>query len=156
MQTLLKWMMSPRGLAFDRWLVKHTGYSLLNKLFALQAGFPAQPALLLVTIGRRSGQRREVALPCRSHGDGWLLVGSKGGAPDDPYWVHNLRAHPEAEVVVQRKRYRVHAQLPEGEDYLRIWAPLCEAIPTYKDYQTRAAPFRQIPLVILNPMENAQ
>ena len=149
---LVKWMMTPRGLAFDRWLVKHTGHSLLNYLFARQAGFAPQPALLLVTTGRRTGQPREVALPCRQHDNGWLLVGSKGGAPDDPYWVHNLRDQPRAEVVVNRKRHRVNARLPAGEEYQRIWDELSEQIPTYREYQRRAAPHRQIPVVILEPV----
>lgn len=153
---LLKWMMSPRGLRFDRWLVKHTGHSLLNRLFARQAGFPAQPALLLTTIGRRSGAPREVALPCRAHGNGWLLVGSKGGAPDDPYWVHNLRAHPKAEVIVQRRRRQVRARLLDGSDYDQLWARLCAEIPTYAGYQALAAPHRQIPLIVLEPIESTQ
>lgn len=148
---LVKWMMTPRGLNFDRWLVKYTGHSLLNYLFARQAGFPPQPALLLVTRGRRSGQPREVALPCRRHGAGWLLVGSKGGAPEDPYWVHNLRAHPEAEIVVNRKRLPVRAHIPAGAEYEQLWSQLSAQIPTYRDYQRRAAPHRKIPVIILEP-----
>jgi len=149
---LLKWMMSPRGLALDRWLVRHTGHSLLNRLFARQAGFPPQPALLLIATGRRSGQPRAVALPCRSHGDGWLLAGSMGGAPVDPHWIRNLRAHPTARVFVRRRPHQVRARFLSGSEYQREWQQLCAAIPTYAQYQALAAPHRDIPLVVLEPV----
>lgn len=153
---LVKWMMTPRGLAFDRWLVKYTGHSLLNRIFARQAGFPPQPALLLITTGRRSGQSREVALPCFPYKaedgrQGWLLVGSKGGMPDDPYWVHNLRAQPNAQVIVKRHRRNVRARLAEGEEYEKLWGELSQKVPTYRQYQERAEPHRKIPVVILEP-----
>ena len=70
MSPLMKLLMSPSGLAFDRALVRWTGESLLNRVFARQAGFAPQPALLLQTRGRRSGTPRQAVMP-------WLRIDGK-------------------------------------------------------------------------------
>ena len=62
MSPLTKLLMSDAGLALDRLLVRVTGESLLNRVFARQAGFAPQPALLLETRGRKSGARRRAVL----------------------------------------------------------------------------------------------
>ena len=82
MSPLTKLLMSDAGLAFDRLLVRVTGESLLNRVFARQAGFAPQPALLLETRGRKSGARRRAVLPWFRIGDKLMVVGSKGGMPD--------------------------------------------------------------------------
>ena len=56
-------MMSPAGLAWDRFLVKWTGKSPLCNVFARMGGFPPRPALLLIVKGRKSGKPRASALP---------------------------------------------------------------------------------------------
>jgi len=145
---LLKFMLTPRGLAFDRFLVKWTGHSLLNRIFARDAGFEPQPALLLVTRGRRSGQERAVALPYFVIDGKSMVVGSKGGAPTDPFWVQNLRANPEAKIYVRRKPRAVRARIAEGEERARYWSRLTETVSSYREYEKRTD--RQIPVVVLD------
>ncbi len=76
MSLLMKILMSPSGLAFDRTLVRWTGESLLNRVFARQAGFAPQPALLLETRGRRSGTSRQAVLPWFRIDGKLMVVGS--------------------------------------------------------------------------------
>lgn len=140
-------MMTPLGLAFDRWLVRWTGHSLLNRIFARQAGYPPRPALCLVTRGRRSGMARSVALPYFVLDGRVYLVGSKGGAPEDPFWVSNLRANPAVTVYLRRRRHEAQAHVTEGEERERLWRRIVELVPTYVEYQ--ALTTRQIPVVLL-------
>ena len=121
---LLQILVSPAGLAFDRQLVRWTGHSLLNRLFARQAGFAPQPALLLETLGRRSGARRQAALPYFRIDGKLLIVGSKGGMPTDPAWVTNLRAEPAVRVWIARKPMNARARVSSGEERAALWAEL--------------------------------
>jgi len=140
-------LMSPAGLSFDRWLVRWTGESLLNRVFARQAGFTPQPALLLETRGARSGAQRQAALPWFRIDGKLLLVGSKGGMPTDPAWVTNLRANPEVSVFIKRKRHAARARVASGEERAALWAELVRRVPTYAHYQTLTT--REIPVVVI-------
>lgn len=146
---LLKLMLTPRGLAFDRFLVKWTGHSLLNRLFAKNAGFPPQPALLLVTRGARSGQPRAVALPYFRLDGKLMVVGSRGGLPEDPHWARNLRQTPEATLHINRRKQSVRARIAQGEEREALWTQIVALVPTYHQYQSMTR--REIPVVILEP-----
>ena len=78
---LNEFLMSPRGLALDKVIVRWLGFSLVNRVFARQAGIEPNPGLLLETTGRRSGKRRAVVLPYFERDGKLLVVGSRGGAP---------------------------------------------------------------------------
>jgi F420H(2)-dependent quinone reductase len=109
------------------------------------------PMLLLDHVGARSGVRRTSPLVYTRVGGEYVLVASKGGYPRHPAWFHNLRANPDTEVQVGRRRVRVHARIASDEERERLWP---EAVRTYRgfaDYQARAD--RQIPLVVLSPRE---
>ena len=144
-------MTTPGGLKFDKMLVKFSGYSLVNWLFARQAGIQPRPALLLQTRGRRSGLWRQAVLPYFVDGENLVIVGSMGGAPVDPQWVANLRASPLARVSVARRARSVSAQEATGVDYERLWQQVCKLVPVYTDYQARCQASRRIPLMILCP-----
>src|SRR4051812_46819987 len=58
-------------------------------------------ALILMTTGRRSGKQRMHPLIYGRHGDDYLVVASKGGAPNHPEWYLNLEANPEVEVQIK-------------------------------------------------------
>lgn len=145
---LLKYMLTPRGLAFDRFLVKWTGHSLLNRIFARNSGFEPQPALLLVTRGRKSGQPRSVALPYFVLEGKLMVVGSKGGAPTDPAWALNLRDNPEVTIYIKRKPRKVRARIAQGEERARYWQRLTEIVKDYGEYERRTE--REIPVIILD------
>ena len=146
---LLKFMLSPSGLVLDRFLVKRTGHSLLNRLFAKNAGFTARPALLLVTRGSKTGRLREVVLPYFQLDGKLMIVGSKGGMPEDPYWAKNLRRNPEAMIHIRRKKQRVQARFAQDDERKTLWPQLVALAPTYAQYQAKTT--REIPVVILEP-----
>jgi deazaflavin-dependent oxidoreductase (nitroreductase family) len=103
--------------------------------------------LLLTTNGRRSGEERTTPLIHRTDGGGWVVVASKGGAPDHPGWYKNLEADPEATIEVKAERIPVRAETAQGEERERLWRLMTEIWPDYDAYQRRTD--RQIPVVML-------
>jgi deazaflavin-dependent oxidoreductase (nitroreductase family) len=104
--------------------------------------------LLLTTKGRNSGQERTTPLIHRVDGDRWVIVASKGGAPDHPGWFKNLQANPEATIQVQDEQIRVRASVAQGEERERLWTAMTEVWPDYDDYQKKTD--REIPVVVLS------
>jgi deazaflavin-dependent oxidoreductase (nitroreductase family) len=142
-------LVTRRGLALDRHLVRYTGQSLLNRVFARRAGISPQPALLLRTQGRRTGLWRDAVLPWFYHGNSRVVVGSNGGQATDPQWVHNLRGQGQAEIFVNRSLQLVRGRFLEDEEYMRCWQQITGVVPVYADYQRACDGQRQIPLVAL-------
>jgi deazaflavin-dependent oxidoreductase (nitroreductase family) len=102
--------------------------------------------LLLTTTGRSSGQERTTPLIHRTDGDSWVVVASKGGAPDHPDWYKNLQKGPEAKIQVKGDVIPVRARTAEGEERERLWNLMAEQWPAYNDYQRKTS--RQIPVVV--------
>lgn len=105
----------------------------------------------LTTTGARTGSPRTATLYAWEDGEALVLVGSQGGAPRDPGWVHNLRAHPRATVARGRHTHEVTARevTDEGER-ARLWDMVVDRFPLYATYQQRTA--RRIPLFALDPV----
>jgi deazaflavin-dependent oxidoreductase (nitroreductase family) len=104
--------------------------------------------LLLTTTGRSSGEPRTTPLIHRTDGDRWVIVASKGGAPEHPSWYENLLADPDAKIEVLDETIDVRAETAEGEERTRLWGLMCEVWPAYADYQTKTD--REIPVVVLS------
>lgn len=112
------------------------------------ASLAGRPMLLLRTVGRKTGQPRTAALLYVRHGDAWVVVASKGGAPNHPGWFHNLTAQPDVEIQIGRERIPVRARVAEGEERDACWAEADRVNQgTYADYQSRTS--RKIPVLIL-------
>src|SRR6202165_1102582 len=105
------------------------------------------PVIIITHSGNKTGAIRKVPLMRVKDGDRYVLVGSLGGAPKDPVWVHNLRADPHVELrdetVVRPMRAR---EVADPSERARLWALAVAAFPPYADYQTRTT--RQIPLFL--------
>jgi deazaflavin-dependent oxidoreductase (nitroreductase family) len=104
--------------------------------------------LLLTTKGRSSGRERTTPLIHREDDGRWVIVASKGGAPDHPGWFKNLEAEPEAEIQVKDEQIPVRASVAEGEERDRLWTAMTEVWPDYDEYQKKTD--RQIPVVVLS------
>ena len=104
--------------------------------------------LLLTTQGHRSGEPRTTPLIHRTDGDRWVVVASKGGAPQHPSWFENLSANPEATIQVRGEVVPVRATTAEGDERDRLWSLTTEAWPAYDEYQARTQ--REIPVVVLS------
>lgn len=109
------------------------------------------PVLLLETVGRRTGERRETALTYMPHphpdGDGFVVIASVLGEPAHPAWYLNLSADPKIAVTVGTKRIAVEASPAEGEEREQIWNDIIALSPDYAQYRTRTD--RRIPVVVL-------
>jgi deazaflavin-dependent oxidoreductase (nitroreductase family) len=79
-------------------------------------------ALLLHTVGRKTGQPRTTALVYARDGDRYVVVASYGGAPRHPAWFLNLEANPEVHVQVGRQHRPAHARVAEAEERQRLWS----------------------------------
>jgi deazaflavin-dependent oxidoreductase (nitroreductase family) len=102
--------------------------------------------LLLTTMGRKSGAERTTPLIHRSDGDSWVVVASKGGAPENPSWYENLKADADAVIQVRGEQLPVRAADAEGDERSRLWALMVEVWPAYDDYQAKTE--REIPVVV--------
>ncbi len=103
----------------------------------------------LTTTGRKSGEPRRVTLYAFEDGDSLVIVGSAGGAANDPAWAGNLRAKPDATVRVDGEPRSVRAREVDGDERERLWNVVVAGFPLYASYQRRTK--RQIPLFVLEP-----
>ena len=108
------------------------------------------PIIIVTTRGNRTGALRKTPLMRVEHDGEYALVGSQGGAPKDPVWVHNLRADPTA-VMIQDGPEPWDADVWEvtGEEREVWWKRAAAAYPPYDDYQ--AATDRLIPVFVARP-----
>jgi deazaflavin-dependent oxidoreductase (nitroreductase family) len=103
--------------------------------------------LILTTTGRKSGEERSTPLIYRDHGDDYVVVASKGGAPAHPAWYLNLSEQPEVTAQVKADRFPARARTATSEERPELWELMAEAWPQYNDYQKKTD--REIPLVVL-------
>jgi deazaflavin-dependent oxidoreductase (nitroreductase family) len=87
--------------------------------------------------------------PLRRDGDDYVLIASKGGAPDHPGWYKNLVAHPDVTIQVRDRLIPVTARTASPEDKKRVWPAMTKQWPGYDDYQRGTK--RDIPVVLLTP-----
>jgi deazaflavin-dependent oxidoreductase (nitroreductase family) len=103
--------------------------------------------LILTTTGRRSGEERSTPLIYQPDGERYVVVASKGGAPEPPAWFLNLEAHPEVGVQVKGDRFTAHARAATSEEKPALWKKMTATWPAYDSYQEKTD--RDIPVVIL-------
>lgn len=105
------------------------------------------PTLLLTTTGRRTGKQFTTPLIYGQHAGRYLVVASRGGAPDHPQWYKNLVAQPEVGVQVKADRFRARARTATATEKPELWKLMAAIWPSFEEYQTRTD--REIPVVIL-------
>ena len=103
--------------------------------------------LILTTRGRRTGTARSTPLIYGQHGDDYVVVASKGGAPEDPLWYRNLTADPQVEVQVGGDRFHARARTATPEERDELWSLMVERWPAYDRYRKKTD--RVIPIVVL-------
>ena len=108
------------------------------------------PVIIVTHKGNKTGAVRKTPLMRVKVGDGYVLVGSQGGAPEHPAWVHNLRVDPTVEIrdrtVVQPMRAR---EVDNDAERTRLWDAAVAAYPPYADYQAKTT--RKIPIFVAEP-----
>jgi len=148
---VVRFAVSPFGAKLDVQTVRFTGHSIVGWLFSKAYGSPYNKPLLLESTGARTGKLRRAVLPFFPAAGAIAIVGSRGGMAWDPNWVHNLRANPEAEILMDRKRRRVRARIAAGDERAKLWPEICQRAPVYVAYQKRATT-REIPVVVLDEL----
>ena len=103
--------------------------------------------LLLTTAGRTSGEPRTVPLIYENAGDAYVIVASKGGAPEHPGWYRNLVKEPQVELQVKDEVFPARARTATGVERERLWELAAQQWPDYDTYQSRTD--REIPVVVL-------
>ena len=107
--------------------------------------------ILLTTVGARSGKERITPVMFHRDGERYVVIASKGGAPDHPAWYRNLKANPLARVEVGAETgtetFEVRAREAEGEERERLYAERVAIAPGFGEYQRQTS--RQIPVMIL-------
>jgi deazaflavin-dependent oxidoreductase (nitroreductase family) len=105
------------------------------------------PVIIVTHIGNKTGAVRKTPLMRVMDGDNYVLVGSQGGAPKHPAWVHNLRTNPKVEIRDLSTVYPMQArEVTEPGERQRLWKLAVAAYPPYEEYQTRTT--RQIPIFL--------
>ena len=103
--------------------------------------------LLLTTKGRKTGNPTTTPLIYAEEGDRYVIVASKGGAPEHPGWYRNLVKDPNVELQVLDEVFPARARTAQGEERERLWRAANEVWPHYDEYAQKTD--REIPVVVL-------
>ena len=108
------------------------------------------PVIIVTNRGNKTGAIRKTPLMRVKDGDNYILVGSKGGAPQNPVWVYNLRADAAVEIrdETQVRQMQVR-EVADPAERARLWELSVAAFPPYEEYQNRTS--RKIPVFLAEP-----
>lgn len=108
-----------------------------------------RPVILMTMTGAKSGATLKVPVMRVEHEGSYAAVASKGGAPDNPQWFHNLVANPDITVQDGADVLPMRARRIDGEERAGWWERCVAAFPQYVEYQANTD--RQIPVFVLEP-----
>ncbi|MET8877373.1 nitroreductase family deazaflavin-dependent oxidoreductase [Nocardia sp. NPDC004604] len=112
--------------------------------------FEGKDLLLLTTTGAKSGLPRTNPTAYIRDGDRLVIIASKGGAPGNPDWYHNLLANPKVKLEIGTETIEATATpITAGPERDRLYAAMVAAMPGFAEYETRTS--RVIPVVALQP-----
>ena len=113
--------------------------------------FEGATLLLLHHTGAKTGTERVNPLMYQELDSGYAIFASKGGAPTNPHWYHNLVAHPEVSAEIGDAVVKVRARVAPADEREPIWTTQKDRHPQFAEYEEKAK--RDIPVVILDPVE---
>jgi deazaflavin-dependent oxidoreductase (nitroreductase family) len=105
------------------------------------------PTLLLTTTGRKSGKQLTMPLIFGRSGADYVVIASKGGAPNHPAWYMNLEANAEVSVQVKADKFKARAHTVKGDERKTLWKKMVEIYGPYDSYQKKTD--REIPVVLI-------
>jgi deazaflavin-dependent oxidoreductase (nitroreductase family) len=111
--------------------------------------FEGKPLLLLHNVGAKSGTDFVTPLVYLADGDNWVIFGSKGGAPNNPGWYHNLKAQPAVSIEIGSDTVEVTAEEATGDERNRLYSIQEEQQPQFAEYAQKTD--RKIPVIVLKP-----
>jgi deazaflavin-dependent oxidoreductase (nitroreductase family) len=113
------------------------------------AELQGKPVVIVTNRGAKTGAVRKTPLMRVEHEGAYAAIGSKGGAPENPVWVYNLRKHPQVVVQDGDKVVEMTAREVIGDERAAWWDVALAAWPAYADYQKKTE--RLIPVFVLEP-----
>jgi len=113
--------------------------------------FEGKTLLLLHTIGAKSGQERINPVACVRDGERFVIIASKGGAPNNPNWYFNLVAQPLVTVEFGTELFQAHAEVAPEPERTRLYAKMVEHMPGFADYEKKTT--RVIPVIVLTQVK---
>jgi deazaflavin-dependent oxidoreductase (nitroreductase family) len=109
--------------------------------------FEGAPILILHTRGAKTGKPHVKPVMYLRDGERYVVFASKGGAPHNPDWYHNLKAHPDIKIEVGDDTIDVHADEMLGGEHDRLYKTQSTRYPQFDDYQRKTK--RVIPVMAL-------
>jgi deazaflavin-dependent oxidoreductase (nitroreductase family) len=136
----------PFGRWLGKWLDKLGGTRIGRKVFRKLMGCDA---LVLTTIGRKSGTERTTRVGCFPGKDGsWLIVAAAGGTAVNPAWYYNIAAHPDkVRIEVEGRKVAVTAEQLHGAERAEAWQQITAASPQFARFQQKTD--RELPVIRL-------
>ena len=109
------------------------------------------PCIIVTHKGNKSGAIRKIPLMRVQDGDNYVLVGSYGGNPKHPVWVHNIRADPDVEIRDETEVFKMRVrEITDDATRDRLWQISADAFPPYDEYQAKTD--RKIPVFLAEPV----
>jgi deazaflavin-dependent oxidoreductase (nitroreductase family) len=109
--------------------------------------FHNSPVLLLTTTGAKSGKQHTTPVVYTTDGDRLVIIASKGGAPTNPAWYHNLVANPTVTIELPDETFEARAVVTKGEERQRLFDAQAAHMPNFNDYAAKTT--REIPVIAL-------
>jgi deazaflavin-dependent oxidoreductase (nitroreductase family) len=114
--------------------------------------FEGIPLLLLHHTGAKTGASRINPLAYLGDDGRYVIFASKGGAPSNPDWYHNLKANPNVQIEVGTDRFDAVASEAAGEERDRLYDAQKERVSSFADYEQKTD--RLIPVIVLTPTDS--
>jgi deazaflavin-dependent oxidoreductase (nitroreductase family) len=133
---------------FNRTLIEHLR---ANQGKAPAGPFEGRSLVILTSKGAKSGAVHETPIVVSRDGDKYVIVASKGGAPTNPSWYHNLKAHPDVTVEIGGEKFTARAHEAGDDDYERLYQNHAEKMPAFNEYRKKTT--RHIPLMVLERVD---
>lgn len=108
------------------------------------------PVIIVTNQGRKTGGIRKTPVMRVVDGKNYIIVASKGGAPQHPEWYYNLKANPNVEIRDETKVYKMRVrEVVDPAERERLWQIAVKAYPPYQEYQAKTK--RLIPVFVAEP-----
>ncbi len=118
----------------------------------LSGPFVGAPLLLLTTTGAKSGRPTTTPLVYTRDADRIVIIASKAGAPTNPAWFHNLKAHPTPTIELGVERFQARAVITADPERKRLFDAQAKAMLAFVGYQKNTT--RQIPVIVLERIKS--